>query len=125
MKPWREKIFHRNRKEVSLFYIASEWLPEFGRTSGSKNASGSFILMVCPFDLTFSRSSIIHAQTYLSAEPPPPFQDARLSHENENQERTGRAIAPPRQGTQARFRKTRLSRLVSLEEIVPYAPSRD
>src|SRR5258708_16114906 len=52
-----------------------------------------------------------HAQTYFSAEPSAPFQDARFSHENENQERPGGLVAPPRQRAEARLSKARFPRL--------------
>jgi ribonuclease P protein component len=54
-----------------------------------------------------------HAEAHISTQPPPPFQDARVSHPYEDEERSGRSFAPPRQGTQARLRKCRIPRLVS------------
>jgi hypothetical protein len=47
---------------------------------------------------------IFHAQTYIPAEPSPPLKDARLSHPYEDQERTRRDFAAPRQGAQESFR---------------------
>lgn len=46
---------------------------------------------------------IFHAQTYIPAEPSPPLEGPRLSHPDEDQERTRRHFPAPRQGAQKSF----------------------
>jgi ribonuclease P protein component len=52
-----------------------------------------------------------NAEADIPTQPPPPRQSARVPAAHEDQERAGRAVAPPRQGTQARLGEPRLPRL--------------
>lgn len=76
------------------------------------NGHDSFILFVCPAQRILSRSSIVNAEAHVSTQPSPSFQDARFSHENEDQERKGRSVAAPRPRTEARFREARFPGVV-------------
>src|SRR5215472_7498450 len=77
------------------------------------NRHDSFILFVCPAQRILSRSSIVNAEAHVSTQPSPPFQDARFSHENEDQERKGRIVTAPRPRTEARLREARLPGVIS------------
>jgi len=58
------------------------------------------------------RSAIFrHAEAHIPTQPSSPLKDARLSFSHEDQERPGGAVAPSRQGAQARLRETWLSRV--------------
>jgi hypothetical protein len=79
-------------------------------------SGGSAILRTCPLGRLFdrgNRSTESDAQAYISAQPPSPFEDPRLSHADEDQERGRGALAPSRQGTPSRLRLCRLSRLAA------------
>jgi hypothetical protein len=84
--------------ESVLRFAANRFLPiYFGFASGVIFHSG-----VASF----------HAEAYVSTEPSPSFEDARVPQSYENQERTGRSFAPSRKGPQARVRKARIPRVV-------------
>src|SRR5215472_16868092 len=72
------------------------------------NRHDSFILFVCPAQRILSRSSIVNAEAHVSTQPSPSFQDARFSHENEDQEREGGIVTASRPWTEARLREARL-----------------
>ena len=64
-----------------------------------------------------SRSAILHAEAYFSAEPPPPFQDARFPSAHEEQGRPGSARATTCQGAEARVGEAWLPRVVARIEV--------
>ena len=55
-----------------------------------------------------SGAATVHAQAYFPAQPAPSFEDARISHPDEDQSRPCRHLASSRQGPQAGVGKTRL-----------------
>src|SRR5437016_14597164 len=63
--------------------------------SGSTEPPVSFILLVCPAPTRKLRSARVHAQADVSTQPSPPFQDARVSCEDEDQRWTGSLGTPP------------------------------
>jgi hypothetical protein len=51
------------------------------------------------------RSAVFDAEAHIPTQPSSPLKDARISFSHEDQERAGGAVAPARQGTQARLRE--------------------
>jgi hypothetical protein len=66
-----------------------------------------------------------HAQAYLSAKPPPPRQDPRLSLPHEVQSRCRRTEPPPRQGTAQDRGLGRIPRLALSSSFSTGKPTRD
>src|SRR5271165_2549087 len=67
-----------------------------------------------PFALTLSTESgaaIFHAQAYIPTQPAQAKQEAWFSHAHEDPGRQKGDFPPPRQGTEAGLRKTRLPRV--------------
>jgi hypothetical protein len=71
----------------------------------------SFILSFCSTRSPESGAVESNAEADIPTQSPPPCQGARVPAAHEDEERTGRAVAPPRQGTQARLGEPRLPRL--------------
>src|SRR5271166_2173173 len=51
------------------------------------------------------RSAVFNAEAHIPTQPSSPLKDARISFSHEDQERAGGAVAPARQGAQARLRE--------------------
>ena len=82
---------------LALQFAANRFLPiYFGFASGLIFDSGA---------------ASFHAEAYVSTEPSPSFEDARVPQSYEDQERAGRSFAPSRQGPQTRVRKARIPRV--------------
>ena len=58
-------------------------------------------------------AAIFHAQAHVPAQPSSPLEDARVSQQNEDQERTSSVGAPARQGTQASLGEAGIPRIAS------------
>ena len=54
--------------------------------------------------LPIQEQLISHAEAHVPAQPSSPFEDARVSHQDEDEERAGGAVTSARQGTQAGVR---------------------
>jgi hypothetical protein len=71
----------------------------------------SFILTVCLSPVIQSGAGIFDAETYISTQPAQALKEARVPDSHEDQKRGQGAVAPPGQGTQARFRETGFPRV--------------
>jgi ribonuclease P protein component len=56
-----------------------------------------------------------HAETYIPTQPPQTGKKARFPFADEDEKRAGGAVAPSRQGTQARLGEARLPRVVPIQ----------
>ena len=77
-----------------------------------RKTGASFILRVCLNAIASQEFVSFHAETYIPTQPPQTVEEARLSFADEDQERRQGAVAPSRQGAQARLGEARLPRVV-------------
>jgi hypothetical protein len=78
-------------------------------TTPSQSPPSSAILTICPAHNFLNRgAATFHAEAHVPAQPASPLEDARISHPDEDEERTSGALAPARQGSQARFGEARV-----------------
>jgi hypothetical protein len=88
----------------------------FGRQRSiryNQSLFGSGIFKCLP-DIIFHKNSgaQFHAEAHISTQPPSPLQSSRLSHSNEDQERSRRIVPAAREGPQACVGECRPPRLV-------------
>ncbi len=75
------------------------------RTQVASVARSPLYSRFAQFNFALVRSAVFDAEAHIPTQPSSPLKDARISFSHEDQERAGGAVAPARQGTQARLRE--------------------